>query len=71
MSSIRPLIIRRFIAFNLFTMLLALFAIAGEKNGKLTIHYEWRPDTETHNGSVISILITNNNDSTLTFSMPG
>jgi predicted metalloprotease with PDZ domain len=71
MRSIQPFIIRRFVAVNLFTMLLALSASAGEKNEKLTIHYEWRPDTETRNGSVVSILITNNTDSTLTFSMPG
>ncbi|MCI0696721.1 PDZ domain-containing protein [candidate division KSB1 bacterium] len=50
---------------------MALFATAEEKDKQLTIHYEWRPDTETHNGSVVSIMITNNNDSTLTFSMPG
>jgi predicted metalloprotease with PDZ domain len=35
------------------------------------IHYEWRPDTETRNGSVVSIMIANNRDSTLTFTMPG
>lgn len=52
-------------------MLLALFATADEKNKQLKIHYEWRPDDETRNGSVVSILITNNIDSTLTFSMPG
>jgi predicted metalloprotease with PDZ domain len=71
MSFIRPFIIRRFVAFNLFTMLLALLATADEKKKQLTVHYEWRPDDETRNGSIVSVVITNNNDSTLTFSMPG
>jgi predicted metalloprotease with PDZ domain len=71
MRSIQPFIIRCFVAFNLFTMLLTLSASADEKNKQLTIHYEWQPDTETRNGSVVSIVIANNHDSTLTFSMPG
>jgi predicted metalloprotease with PDZ domain len=52
--------------------LVAHVATADEPNNKqLTIHYEWQSDTETRNGSVVSIKITGNQDSTLTFTMPG
>lgn len=70
MISCRLRFICSFVAFNLLARLPAPAVIAGEGNKKLAIHYEWRPDTETRNGSVVSIVITDNHDSTLTFSMP-
>src|SRR5574341_574741 len=43
---------------------------ATQDNNQLTIHYEWRPDIETRNGAIVSIMISNHHDTMLTFSMP-